>query len=90
MRAILQQEYAHRHHGITPANHLNVAVTSYLLDNFGQVLTEGTPLLRLGKPEDIAGTALFLASPAASWMTTLTLDGGTVVAMPAFRDLAKL
>ncbi|MFN8373881.1 MAG: SDR family oxidoreductase [Anaerolineae bacterium] len=36
------------------------------------------PLNRLGKPEDIAGAALFLASPAASGITggVLVVDGG--------------
>lgn len=41
----------------------------------------GTPLRRLGEPEDIAGAAVFLASKAASWMTgqTLVIDGGVTV-----------
>ena len=35
-------------------------------------------LKRLGEPDDIAGAALFLASPAGRWMTgqTLIIDGG--------------
>lgn len=41
-----------------------------------------TPLKRWGRPEDIAGTALFLCSPAASFVTgaILTVDGGYSVA----------
>jgi NAD(P)-dependent dehydrogenase (short-subunit alcohol dehydrogenase family) len=37
-----------------------------------------TPLKRLGQPEDMVGTALFLASEASAWMTgqTLFVDGG--------------
>src|SRR5436190_11306819 len=37
-----------------------------------------TPLRRLGQPEDIAGTALLLASPAGAVITgtTLVVDGG--------------
>lgn len=37
-----------------------------------------TPMKRLGQPEDIAAAALFLASPAASWITgkVLEIDGG--------------
>ena len=37
-----------------------------------------TPLGRLGTPSDMVGTALFLASPAASFMTgqILYVDGG--------------
>ncbi|MBS0474235.1 MAG: SDR family oxidoreductase [Proteobacteria bacterium] len=41
-----------------------------------------TPLGRLGEPDDIAQAILFLASPAASWITgqTLAVDGGFTVA----------
>ncbi len=40
-----------------------------------------TPMGRLGEPDDIAGAAVFLASPAASWMTgqTIVIDGGSTV-----------
>jgi len=40
-----------------------------------------TPLRRVGEPEDIAGAALFLASPASSWMTgqTIVIDGGVTI-----------
>ncbi len=39
---------------------------------------EGYPIGRLGEPEDLAGAILFLASPAASWITgqALPVDGG--------------
>lgn len=40
-----------------------------------------TPLGRLGVPDDIAQAILFLASPAASWITgqTLAVDGGYTI-----------
>jgi NAD(P)-dependent dehydrogenase (short-subunit alcohol dehydrogenase family) len=39
----------------------------------------GTPLRRLGEPDDIAGAAVFLASRAGSWMTgqAIVVDGGS-------------
>ena len=41
-------------------------------------LLADVPLGRFGEPDDIIGTALFLASDAASWITghTLLIDGG--------------
>lgn len=43
------------------------------------------PLGRLGRPEDVADACLFLASPAARWITgaSLTVDGG-VITRPIF------
>ncbi|QKS02243.1 SDR family oxidoreductase [Sphingomonas sp. CL5.1] len=40
------------------------------------------PLGRFGRPEDIAGAALYLASPLASWVTgtTIHVDGGALAA----------
>jgi NAD(P)-dependent dehydrogenase (short-subunit alcohol dehydrogenase family) len=43
--------------------------------------TKSIPLGRWGEPEEVAGAALFLCSPAASWMTgaVLLLDGGQLL-----------
>jgi 7-alpha-hydroxysteroid dehydrogenase len=43
-----------------------------------------TPMARIGAPRDIAAAALYLASPASSWVTgvILRVDGGTT--RPAF------
>jgi dehydrogenase/reductase SDR family member 4 len=40
-----------------------------------------TPLRRIGEPEDIAGAAVFLASPASRWMTgqVIVIDGGVTI-----------
>ncbi len=39
----------------------------------------GVPMARLGTPDDVANAVVFLASPAASWITgsTLLVDGGS-------------
>jgi 7-alpha-hydroxysteroid dehydrogenase len=44
------------------------------------VLLERTRLRRVGQPDDVANAAVYLASPAASWLTgvLLDVDGGTV------------
>ena len=38
----------------------------------------GTPLRRLGEPDDIAGAVIYLAGPAGAWTTgqTIVVDGG--------------
>jgi len=48
-----------------------------------QRLEDGTPLKRLGQPKDVVGAVMFLASPAASWMTgtLLVVDGGATSAL---------
>jgi len=42
-------------------------------------LEQGTPVRRIGQPDDIAGLALFLASDASNFMTgqTIVADGGS-------------
>ena len=44
----------------------------------GEAIVAGTPLGRIGKPDDIAGIVTFLASDAARWITgrTILADGG--------------
>jgi len=47
-----------------------------------QTILARTPLGRWGKPEDVAGTAVFLCSPAASFITgaIIPIDGGYLAA----------
>ena len=49
-----------------------------LIEKFETRMLEGIPLHRFGNPEDLKGVAIFLASPAASYITgqTLVVDGG--------------
>ena len=48
------------------------------LDAFGDQIAASAPMKRIGRPSDMAGAAIFLASPAASYITgaVLPVDGG--------------
>ena len=48
------------------------------LDAFGEEIAAGAPLRRIGRPDDMAGVAVFLASRAGSYVTgaVLPVDGG--------------
>jgi 3-oxoacyl-[acyl-carrier protein] reductase len=50
------------------------------------------PLGRLGRPQDIANAALFLASDDAAFITgqTLSVDGGLLAHHPAFGEFLAL
>ena len=50
----------------------------------GDLSKKMIPVRRLGKPEDVAQLAVFLASPAASYITgqVLTVDGGLSLGVP--------
>ncbi|ETW06101.1 hypothetical protein H310_03694 [Aphanomyces invadans] len=58
---------------------------------FQEIADVAIPLGRPGSPTDMAGPALFLASPAAGWITgtVLAVDGGQVFATPT-GDNSKL
>lgn len=46
---------------------------------------EGTPVRRIGEPDDVGGVAVFLSSRAAAYVTgqTIVVDGGLTVKEPA-------
>jgi 3-oxoacyl-[acyl-carrier protein] reductase len=56
-------------------------MTAVLDDKMKSEISQKIPLNCLGKPEDIAEAVLFLASPAARYITgqVLTVDGGMVM-----------
>ncbi|EIN06577.1 NAD(P)-binding protein [Punctularia strigosozonata HHB-11173 SS5] len=56
---------------------------AHTLRTAGDALVRGIPLYRIGSPEDIAGTTLFLASRAGAYVNgaTISLDGGRTTRM---------
>ena len=53
---------------------------------FVGAIERSTPLGRIGEPREIAGAAVYLASPASTYVTgqAIVVDGGTVIAGTAF------
>jgi 3-oxoacyl-[acyl-carrier protein] reductase len=60
---------------------IETAFAQELPEDRRRSIAEGTPLGRWGTPEDVAEAALFLASPAAEYLTgtTLLVNGGSVM-----------
>lgn len=57
---------------------IETEMTTKILEERGPAIKAMTPLGRIGQPGDIAGVALFLASPDAGWISgrTIIVDGG--------------
>lgn len=60
---------------------IDTEMTSGLGEETRKAILETIPLGRLGKPEEVAALACFLASDAAAYITgqTITVDGGMVM-----------
>jgi 7-alpha-hydroxysteroid dehydrogenase len=67
-----------RVNAIEPGTIMTEALAPFLTPERTKRMLSSTPMGRLGQPEDIAASALFLVSPAASWITgkILGVDGG--------------
>ncbi|KAI1434281.1 short chain dehydrogenase/reductase family [Xylaria sp. CBS 124048] len=55
---------------------------AFSMKNFRDVIEEGNPMKRHGRPGDVAGTCIFLASRAGSYVNgaTINVDGGVHLA----------
>lgn len=68
----------HSRHGIT-ANSIALGLMESARTETTEALSKTIPVGRLGSPEDVGATCLWLASDEASWMTgqTIGLNGGS-------------
>lgn len=66
---------------VAPATTLTERVASTLSPELIEQVSRSAPLRRIGRPEDTAAAAVFLASDASSWLTGVTIDvaGGRVM-----------
>jgi 7-alpha-hydroxysteroid dehydrogenase len=69
-----------RVNAIAPGAIRTAALATVLTPDVEQAMLKHTPIKRLGAPEDIAGAALYLCSPAAEWVSgqILTVSGGGI------------
>lgn len=71
-----------RVNAILPAQVINPSLTQRMAadDQLEPQFLSGIPIGRLGRPEDIAGLSIFLASDASSWITgaLIPFDGGNL------------
>ncbi|WP_406333422.1 SDR family oxidoreductase [Streptomyces sp. NBC_00203] len=70
-----------RVNGIAPGPTDTDATRSIVPVEFQEAMTKGLAIKRMGTPEDLAPTVLFLLSDAARWLTgqVVSVDGGQVV-----------
>ena len=73
-----------RVNAILPAQVLNSGLEQRMAENppLREKFLGGIPAGRLGRPDDIRGLAVFLASDASSWITgaLIPMDGGNLAA----------
>ena len=61
---------------------IQTEMTARLPEDIKKKMLEAIPLAKLGTPQDVANTCLFLASEESSYITgqVITIDGGMVMA----------
>ena len=57
-------------------------MTKFVFENYKKDIENNSPLTRIGKPEEMAGLAIYLASRAGAYTngTVIAVDGGTCIA----------
>ena len=68
---------------------LDYDATMKVIPGVAEIYSTATPLKRIGVPDDIANTALFLASDASAFITgqEISIDGGLSLAAPGPLDM---
>jgi 3-oxoacyl-[acyl-carrier protein] reductase len=69
---------AHHHRERDRPGFIDTEMTAAMTDKARETVASSIPMGRVGKPEDVAGAALFLLSDAAAYVTgqVLGVDGG--------------
>jgi NAD(P)-dependent dehydrogenase (short-subunit alcohol dehydrogenase family) len=80
MTRVLSRKFASKHitvNAIAPGP-FESKMMHETLERFGDAIRGGIPLGRIGRPEDMAGATIFLASRAGSYLTgaVIPVDGG--------------
>ncbi|KAF9369717.1 hypothetical protein CPB97_003353, partial [Podila verticillata] len=83
MTRVMAGHLGHRHitcNAIAPGPFESKMMAATLRD-FGEMIVGNVPLGRIGQPEDIAATCIYLASRAGAYTTgaVIPVDGGTLV-----------
>ena len=75
--AVKWARYGIRVNGIAPG-YFRTPLSEWTVTHYRRQLLRQIPLRKIGLPEDLAGAAVFLSSPASDYMTgqTLVVDGG--------------
>ena len=81
-----------RCNAVLPGMTATDAVNNNLTDAFKEFFLKHTPIRRMGKPEEIAGTVLYFASDDSAYTTGQVVDvsGGFGMPTPVYGDMIEL